>query len=144
MHHAVRIAATVACLAAATATAASAAPALSITHCSQIKNGPYTAYTSALGHQLKGRTWTVAVHNQNPTCALATKLAPSLLAWWAKAKIADATVIQGYSCSKNRDRGYSGKGTSSGGAACIKGSAYFSIQMTGPYTLAQLKRLFGG
>jgi hypothetical protein len=137
------LAATVGGLAGA-AMQATAAPTLAITHCSQIKNGPYAAYTSALGHHLKGRTWTIAVHNGNPSCAVAAKLAPSVLNWWARAKIAEATVIQGYSCSKNRDRGYSGSGVSSGGAACLKGNAYFSVTMTGPYTLAQLKKLFGG
>jgi hypothetical protein len=137
------LAAIIACSAAAS-TGATAAPALTITHCSQIKNGPYTAYTSALGHHLKGRNWTVAVHNGSPSCAIATKLAPTVLEWWARAKIGDGTTIQGFACSKDRDRAYSGSGTSSGGSACLKGTAYFSVTMTGPYTLAQLKKLFGG
>ena len=131
-------------LAALVAASATAAPTLSITHCSQIKNGPYAAYTSALGHKLKGRTWTVAVRNGLPACSVATKLAPSVLKWWAKAKPGDGTVLQGFACSKDKDRAYSGSGNSSGGAACLKGNAYFSVQMTGPYTLAQLKQLYGG
>ena len=133
-----------AAVAAAVVVSSAATPTLKITHCSQIKNGPYAAYTSALGHKLRGRTWTVAVRNGLPACSVATKLAPSVLNWWAKAKPGDGTVLQGFACSKDKDRAYSGSGYSSGGAACLKGNAYFSVQMTGPYTLAQLKKLYGG
>ncbi len=134
-------------LAGLVAAPATGAPTISRKACSQIKNGPYAAYTSALGHHLKGRTWTVFANGGVP-CSVATKLAPTVLTWWAANKGGGALILPGWSCSRDRDRAYSGNGYSSGGAGCVTSkygaNGNISIRMTGPYTLAQLRALIGG
>jgi hypothetical protein len=136
-------------LAAAVVGSASAAPTMRHAVCGQIKNGPYADYTSVLGHHLKGRTWTVFVNGGIP-CTVAMKSAPTVLKWWKANNGGGATLIPGFACSRDQDRGYSGTGTSSGGAGCLADAgrygpnANFTIRMTGPYTLAQLKSLYGG
>jgi len=72
-------------------------------------------------------------------------VAPAVLRWWKTAKVDSHTTVQGFLCSKEND----GKGHS-GSSGCIPtGRGYpklsnFELIMTGRYTLAQIRALFGG
>lgn len=119
-----------------------AAPTAMIQLCGQLK-GPYASYTSRFtGQKLTGSRWTV-IANSAP-CAEAMRAAPAILKWWARARVGQSsrgTLAGGYTCTKEND----GHGRS-GSAGCIltKGTGGLQLYMTGKYTIAQLKRLFGG
>ncbi len=128
-----------AALGAARATATSTAK---IKLCGQI-SGPHATYVGRFsGKKLSGSRWTVIA--TGVPCAKAMKAAPTILKWWAKAAVgasSSGTLAGGYTCTKERD----GHG-SSGSAGCVLtngNSQTFQLYMTGPYTIAQLKKLFG-
>ncbi len=89
--------------------------------------------------KLSGTTWTVFA--TGAPCRAAMKAAPTILKWWAKAKIgASGFRAGGFTCSKESD----GHG-SSGAAGCTYSKvslANAELMMTGAYTIAQLKKLF--
>jgi hypothetical protein len=134
----------------AQAVAAPAAAPPNTRICGQIK-GPHAKYLSAVsGFRSQGTTWTIIVTGVD--CKYATKQTPGLLKQWAKAKIGAALKLAGESCIKMIDHGYSGQGTASGGFMCRKGSSppisvfdqkTFAARETNPYTIAQIKALFG-
>jgi hypothetical protein len=105
--------------------------------CGQIKNGPKATYTSlVLKKKLSGNTWTVFA--TGVPCAKAMSAAPAILKWWGKAKVDDHVSIRGFSCNKESD----GRG-SSGSTGCIfSGLNNIELIMTGPYSIADLKRMF--
>jgi hypothetical protein len=122
--------------------AATVAPASSqarTTICGQIKNGPYATYTSLVTKKkLSGNTWTIFA--TGVPCAKAMQAAPKILKWWAHAKVdASNHNISGFLFTKEND----GHGKS-GIAGCkykTGALANISLVMTGPYTIAQLRRL---
>lgn len=110
--------------------------------CGQVKHGPHAAYTSLLtGKKLSGNTWTVFATGVQ--CSAALKAAPTILKWWATAKIESHATVAGFTCGKESD----GHG-SAGSAGClpVKGKPLANIEliMTGSMTVSQLKTLFGG
>jgi hypothetical protein len=122
---------------------ATGAPGAKIQLCGQLK-GPYASYTGRFtGQKLTGSRWTVIA--TGVSCAKAMKAAPAILKWWAKARVGESssgTLAGGYTCTKESD--VHGR---SGSAGCIlsKGTSQtIQLYMTGRYTLAQLKRMFGG
>jgi hypothetical protein len=122
-------------LAASAAAAAAATPKTVI--CGQIKNGPKVTYTSQVSRKkLSGSTWTVFA--TGVPCGKAMKASPSILKWWAKAKIESFVQTSGFTCTKESD----GRG-SAGSSGCIySGLSNIELIMTGPYTIAQLKQMF--
>ena len=112
-----------------------------ITLCGQIKHGPQVTYTTLITRKrISGSTWTVFA--TGVPCAKAMAAAPVILRWWRTAKIeASSGHIAGFEfCNKESD----GRG-SAGSAGCIyKGLANIELIMTGPYSISQLKQMFGG
>jgi hypothetical protein len=112
--------------------------------CGQIKHGPYASYTSLLFRKkLTGTTWTV--FSTGIPCSKTMSVAPAVLRWWKTAKVDAHATVKGFTCSKEND----GK-RHSGTSGCIPaGNGYpalanFELIMTGKYTLAQIRALFGG
>ena len=112
--------------------------------CGQIKHGPYASYRSLLsGKTIKGTTWTV--FSTGIPCKTTMKVAPAVLKWWKTAKVDGHKTVKGFLCGKEND----GKGHS-GTTGCVPTkSGYpalsnFELIMTGKYTLAQIRSIFGG
>jgi hypothetical protein len=118
--------------------------------CGQIK-GPHARYLSLVsGVKSDGSTWTIIVTGVD--CSYAKKQTPKLLGQWAKAKLGAPLKLEGASCVKMVDAGYSGSGRSSGGFMCHRGTGAptsifgprtFAARETAPYTVAQIKAFFG-
>jgi hypothetical protein len=123
--------------AAATSQAATAATPKTVI-CGQIKHGPHAAYTFMLNNRkLRGTTWTVFA--TGVPCAKAMKATPTILKWWAKAKIgASDFEALGFGCNKESD----GHGRSGSAGCRYIGLRNIELMMTGSYTVAQLKMLF--
>ena len=143
MHRAVILGAVVAALAALVVESASATPEAKITLCGQ-RSGPRTTYVTPLTkRKLSGSRWTVIA--TGVPCSRALEAAPAILRWWGKAAVGSSssgTLAGGFTCTKERD----GHG-SSGSAGCVatKGAGQIvQLYMTGPYTISQLTKLFGG
>jgi hypothetical protein len=124
-------------------TQAPAAPSAKIQICGQ-KKGPSTAWSDTIpGHgtfKFKGNTWTVFA--TEVSCKFALSVTPGHLKQWAKQKVGGHWRSQGWLCSKEKAKGYSGKGVASGSIGCVGPTANFiSIAMYAPYTLAQIKQV---
>jgi len=109
------------------------------------KKGPFASWSATIPglnktYRFKGSTWTVFATDVK--CSFAMASAPGLLRQWSKAKISARLTLKGWLCTKEKGRGYSGKGTSSGSIGCAgpKG-AFIAIYMYAPYTLAQIKQV---
>lgn len=111
------------------------------------KKGPATAWSDSIPGlgttRFKGSTWTVFA--TEVSCAYALRVAPTHLARWKRAKVGDHWRSDGWYCSKEKGKGYSGSGLGSGSIGCVGPTTNFiAITMYAPYTLAQIKRIAGG
>jgi hypothetical protein len=123
-----------------------AAPAGKIQICGQ-KKGPAASWSDSIPGvgmvKFKGSTWTVIA--TDVSCAYALKVTPGHLARWSKAKIGDHWRSDGWFCGKEKGKGYSGSGVSSGSIGCVGPKTQFiAIKMYAPYTLAQIKAIAKG
>jgi hypothetical protein len=122
-----------------------AAPlALKTKVCGQIKHGPHASYVSLLFHKkLSGTTWTV--FSTGIPCRKTMKVAPAVLKWWKTAKVDSHKTVKRFTCNKENDgHGHSGSSGCIPATTAYPALANFELIMTGKYTLAQLRALFGG
>jgi hypothetical protein len=125
------------------ATQALAAPAAKTQICGQ-KKGPSTSWSDSfpgIGKvKFKGSTWTVFA--TDVSCKFAMSVTPGHLKRWANAKVGDHWTVKGWLCGKEKARGYSGKGVSSGSIGCVgPHAAFIAIHMLAPYSLAKIKQV---
>jgi hypothetical protein len=132
-------------LAATLAAGAPAGTSAQFTICGQVKHGPAAEWQLSasvarglgVSQRVAGTTWTVVA--EGAPCKVAMKDTPALLRLWRKAsgKARLAPGPLGWICG--RIGGTAGKG--SPGGACAKGSTDFAFIESGPYSIAQIKRL---
>lgn len=108
------------------------------------KKGPSTSWSDSIPgigtFKFKGNTWTVFATDIR--CPVALRATPPLLGQWSRAKVGDKLTLKGWLCTKEKARGYSGKGVSSGSIGCTNAKlAFIAIHMYAPYTLAQIKQV---
>jgi len=130
-------------LAATVAAGAPGATSAQFTICGQVKHGPAADWllspkvASALrvSRHVAGTTWTVLA--ERVPCTVAMKDTPALLRLWAKTSGTRlAPGPKGWVCGR-----VGGTGKASPGGACTKGGADFAFIESGPYSIAQIKRL---
>jgi len=121
--------------------------------CTQLKGSslPSASYLSRVsGVRSTGNQWTVLATGVK--CATAISAARKLLPRWKSAALGAALPLTGYTCFKMTDSAYTGTGTSSGGFVCHQGAGRavsvfdqqtFAVRETAPYSIAQIKALFG-
>jgi hypothetical protein len=129
-------------LAATLAAGAPGGTSAQLTICGQVKHGPAADWqlnanvARALGvsRHVAGTTWTVLA--EGTPCKVAMKDTPALLRLWAKASATRlAPGPTGWTC------GRVGGGGGSPGGVCTKGGTDFAFIESGPYSIAQIKRL---
>ena len=130
-------------LAATLAAGAPGGTSAQLTICGQVKHGPAADWqlspnvARALGvsRHVAGTTWTVLA--EGAPCKVAMKDTPALLRLWAKASATRlAPGPTGWICGR-----VGGTGKGSPGGACTKGGTDFAFIESGPYSIAQIKRL---
>jgi len=130
-------------LAATLAAGAPGGTSAQLTICGQVKHGPAADWqlnasvARALGvsRHVAGTTWTVLA--EGAPCAVAMKDTPALLRLWAKTSGTRlAPGPKGWVCGR-----VGGTGKASPGGACTKGGTDFAFIESGPYSIAQIKRL---
>jgi hypothetical protein len=133
-------------LAATLAAGAPGGTSAQFTICGQVKHGPAADWQLSasvarglgVSRHVAGTTWTVLA--EGVPCNVALKDTPALLRLWAKAsgnaRLAPGPI--GWICGRI---GGTAAGKGSPGGACAKGRTDFAFIESGPYSIAQIKRL---
>jgi hypothetical protein len=121
--------------------------------CTQLKGPklPTASYLSSVsGIKSHGNVWTILATRVK--CSTAVSISRKMLPRWKVARLGASLPWPGYTCFKMIDAKYTGRGKSSGGFLCHRGTRRatspfaartFAARETYPYSVKQVKQFFG-